>query len=160
MSSGKCRKCGGRVVGTDVQTCLKCNIKDAVKRTINAVKQWPLWLKILAVFFVLIGISGGESQNRNKLDLTKPVFTQDYAIICPLSLFVDRREDHGPRAIEDLFTSISNRDEKAKALGCEIWQDGIRLYISPRQPNNGIIDFGLSPIDTFSYFSMESHLRN
>lgn len=61
------------------------------------------------------------------LDFTKQIYTQDHAIICPLSLVSDHRADHSPQVIFDAYTSIWNRSEKVKSLGCEEWRGGIAV---------------------------------
>lgn len=60
-----------------------------------------------------------------QIDWTKPVYTRDRAIICPLSIFADPRADHDMQHIQDLWLSIWNRSAKVKALGCEEWRDGV-----------------------------------
>lgn len=95
------------------------------------------------------------------LNYSLPIITDSYAIICPQSLFFDRREDHGIRAIYDVYISIWNRSEKAAKLGCEEWQEGIRVYASKMQPPlDHFVQLSLAPDELPTLFTMESHLKN
>jgi hypothetical protein len=64
------------------------------------------------------------------LDYSKPVYTVDHAIVCPLgtliAAYVDARADHGPGAIVALYISPVGREIREKALGCEEWPGGVK----------------------------------
>jgi hypothetical protein len=67
------------------------------------------------------------------LDYSKPVYTVDHAIVCPLgtliAAYVDARADHGPGAIVALYMSPVDRESREKALGCEEWQGGVKVKV-------------------------------
>jgi hypothetical protein len=90
-----------------------------------------LILAVIAVVWIHGMFYGPESENppETALDLSKPVYTTNHAIVCPLGLFFDGdvRADHGPEAIFELYTSVLNLKSKEEALGCEEWQGGIRV---------------------------------
>lgn len=96
-----------------------------------------------------------SQQAAGKLDYSKPIYTTRGAIICPLGLIGDRREDHSIQNLVDAYLSIFNRSEKVKALGCQEWQPGIRVYAQPEDKNHPdvfafVSDTGLLP----NYFSL------
>jgi hypothetical protein len=112
---------------------------------------------IIAVLAILevVGRNSPAEKPKPPLDYSKLIFTTDYAIICPVGLFFDVRADHGPEAINDLFTSIFNVKDKEKNLGCEEWRGGIRVdavrMIPPRERYVQVND---------ALFTMEGHLTN
>jgi hypothetical protein len=90
------------------------------------------------------------------IDWTKPVYTRQRAIICPLSLFDDPSADHDLDAIRTLWTSIWNRSDKVRGLGCEEWRDGVRVIARLAFPDqrNSIV------IINESLFTQQFDLRN
>jgi hypothetical protein len=97
-----------------------------------------------------------------KLDLSKPTFTQDYAAICPFGLIFDNRADHSPSAILDAIDSIWNRSSKLKDLGCEEWRGGIRVFASPMQDgdDSGVLLVKRIPDGDSNMFTLRSQLTN
>lgn len=98
-----------------------------------------------------------------RLDLTQPTYTTHYALICPLSLLFDRREDHGYEAVLGAYLSVFSRASKAKELGCEEWQSGIRVYATPLTldgSDSGFISVRTHPGGTEGLITMPSELRN
>jgi hypothetical protein len=96
-----------------------------------------------------------KQQAAGKLDYSKPIYTTRGAIICPLGLIGDHREDHSIQNLVDAYQSIFSRSEKVKALGCQEWQAGIRVYAQPEDKNQPdvfafVSDTGLLP----NYFSL------
>jgi uncharacterized membrane protein (DUF485 family) len=85
-----------------------------------------------------IEYSIGHNENP-ELDISKPIYTMPRAIICPVSLLFDAHADHERETVNDLYlewlpdpsflpsTYVFDQESKAKALGCEIWQGGIRV---------------------------------
>lgn len=96
-----------------------------------------------------------------KLDLSKPTFTQDYAAICPWELMSDNRADHSPSVIIDAMTSIWNRSGRLKDLGCEEWRGGIRVFATSMGDGKGD---GIVLVTTGPYggdmFTLSSQLTN
>jgi hypothetical protein len=93
-----------------------------------------LWAGIIiTVFFLLLhfGTSEPEKPAEPPLDYSKPVYTIDRAIVCPLGVLVasnfDVRADHGPEAIVALYTSLFGRESREKTLGCEEWRGGVKV---------------------------------
>lgn len=88
------------------------------------------------------------------LDYSKPVYTTDHAIVCPLSLLSDRRADHDISAVMDMYTSAFTAESKAEKLGCEVWKSGIEVAAKPMD--------GMAPLVTVntSAFTVGAHLTN
>jgi len=63
------------------------------------------------------------------LDFAKPIYTQDRAVVCPLSDLYDIRADHGQAALVDLFTITPpwQLKEKEAELECEEWIGGLQV---------------------------------
>jgi len=96
-----------------------------------------------------------------KLDYAKPIITGDGAIICPQSLLLDVRTDHGPDAIFSAFTAISNRAEKAHAIGCEEIIGGLPVAahrLAPPFEDYVSVSFSGGPVGEL--FTMEGDLEN
>jgi hypothetical protein len=90
--------------------------------------RWVLkWTLIIAGAVILIDIVSGNNEDKPKpeLDLSKPVYTTDRAIVCPLGLLFDVRADHGPDEIVNMF--LLDREGKAKEMGCEILRGGLKV---------------------------------
>ena len=68
---------------------------------------------------------------RIPLDYSRPVYTTDHAIICPLGTLLDVRSGHGRDALLDLFTSVFNLKTKEANLGCEEWMGGLQVDAVP-----------------------------
>ena len=85
-----------------------------------------------------IDYSIGHNENP-ELDISKPVYTMPRALVCPVSLLFDAHADHERETVNDLYlgwlrdpsflpsTYVFGQESKAKALGCEIWQGGIKV---------------------------------
>jgi len=80
----------------------------------------------LSLAFIIFAMLTQNTEYK-KLDYSKAIVTDDHAIVCPQSLLFDLRADHDANAILDAFTALSSRDEKARALGCEVLQGGISV---------------------------------
>jgi hypothetical protein len=108
--------------------------------------------------FVLAGIfdsSEPDKPAQPPLDLSKPAYTTNYAIVCPLGLLFDVRADHGPEAIVDLYTSVLKLKSKEQALGCEEWRGGIRVEAVEMEEKPG----GLSLVQlNGTLFTAKAHL--
>lgn len=102
-----------------------------------------------------------QETNKPLLDYSKEIFTIDYAIICPQSLFFDIRADHGIREIYGVYTSFFGTSEKAQKLGCAEWKGGIRVYARRMtSPLEDFVSISLSPNENSTMFTMEPHLTN
>jgi len=126
----------------------------------NVLHRHPLLFGTVAIA-IAASVLMPKSPAYQKLDYTKPIYTRDYAIICPQSLFFDIRADHDANAIFDVFTAFTGRDEKAKALGCDVVRGDIPVTAERM----------LSPFDTYvsvhfagiqgEFFTMEGgNLKN
>jgi hypothetical protein len=103
-----------------------------------------------------------QEEAPEKLDVSKPTFTKEYAAICPSELLYDKREDRSPRAIFDAIVSIWNRSSKLKELGCEEWQGGIRVYPNPMglDKDGGVVLMSSAPDGGIGLFTFSSQLTN
>lgn len=81
----------------------------------------------------------GASGKPLHIDFSRPVYTTDHAAICPLTLLWDRRADRDAGAIIDAMTSIFDRSEKLKRLGCEEWKEGIRVEATPMDDSSLVL---------------------
>ena len=73
------------------------------------------------------------------LDYSKPIYTDDYAIVCPINVFLDRRVGHGYEAVMDAYMSIFYRTTNAEKAGCQVWHGGIRVRASRASPIPGFV---------------------
>lgn len=94
-----------------------------------------------------------------KLDYSKPVFTKDGVVVCSINLLFDRREDHSPSKIVDMFYSTSDRSERAQELGCEEWRGEIEVYASDLS-EIGMAGIRLTRTGDSTLFTEEDELTN
>jgi hypothetical protein len=98
------------------------------------------------------------------LDYSQPIYTKDYATVCPISLALDRLSARGGmRAYEDASLSMFNRSEKFARLGCQEWHGGVRVYakkMETPETDIRIVSIRLSSADTATLFTSEYELRN
>jgi hypothetical protein len=118
-------------------------------------KRLLLWAVVISAIVVVVIHLGQPLPKKPPLNYSKPVYTTSYAIVCPIGLLFDVRADHGPEAVNDLFTSVMDLKSKEQKLGCEEWQGGIQVNAVHMKP----------PFDRYiqvngAAFTMESHLTN
>ena len=155
-----CKDCN-KEFSTDAKRCPHCGSKKP-----GTIGCLPLGILIVIGIFgvsILLGKLDPElNKPTPKLDYTKPIYTAYSAIICPQALLYDYHEEHGPQALFDLFTAIFHREEKAKAMGCEIWQKGIPVYDAHRmdKPLDYYVSISRDPGGMATMFTMEADLMN
>jgi hypothetical protein len=87
--------------------------------------------------------------------------TDEGAVICPMALFFNMRQDRGPREIYEAFTATWNREEKIRYLGCDEWQGGIKVVARRMSyPYQDFIAVKLSRDVPATLFTMAPYLRN
>lgn len=100
------------------------------------------------------------------LDLTRPLQTTAYAVICDEDVLFRALASHRAQddfsKVYDAFESVFGRSEKVRAAGCEEWKGGIPAYHASRMPApfSDFIEFSTSPDGDHEYFTMPSHLEN
>jgi hypothetical protein len=92
-----------------------------------------LALAIAALVRAVQGCSAPEPEKSSDslLDYSKPVYTVDHAIVCPMETliasYLDAPPDRRPEAIAALYISAVDRVDREKVLGCEEWRGGIEV---------------------------------
>jgi hypothetical protein len=116
---------------------------------------------LVSIFFALSALFDEKPTETKKLDYNKRVFTDEDAILCPQVLLLNPRADHGEQALFELFTSILHREEKAAALGCEVWRGGIPV-VAQRMgvPFDSYVAVRSVLSPGVSLFTMEGDLTN
>jgi hypothetical protein len=105
-------------------------------------------------------------EKRPDIDLTQPLQTGSYAIVCSHDLLIAAiasRAIRGPLdKIYDAFYSVLNRSSKVKAAGCQEWRAGIRVHNANQMssPFDDFIGFGVTADGISEYFTMKSQLEN
>ena len=107
----------------------------------------------LTIYFVLTSKKEPEKAIA-PLDYSKPIYTSDHSVICPMSLLSDPRADHDMSAVMDMYVSPFTMDSKAEKLGCEVWHGGIEVTAKPMD--------GMTPLVTVNTvaFTVAAHLTN
>lgn len=118
-------------------------------------KKILLWTVAITAIIAAVTYFSGSEHQKPALDYSKRVYTNGFAIVCPLGLLLDPQSGHGPEAVADLFTSISNLSSKEQELGCTEWRGGLRVDAVRMSP----------PFEDYvqingTLFTMESHLTN
>jgi hypothetical protein len=134
--------------------------------------KWPIIVSAaIALLFYIAKPQGADTKDANsreprQLDYSKPVVTDEGAIVCPESLLdrilTDPRADPDMNTVLDMFDSFFNREEKARALGCEVFKEGVTVYGAQPMDSSlkDIVTFGLSQGETSGYFTMAAGLKN
>lgn len=99
-----------------------------------------------------------EQTEDRPLDYSKAVFTKYGAVVCPIGLLSDPREDHSPDKVAEMFTSIWNKDDKAKALGCTELQEGVPVKAT--KFGDEMASISLPGTGVEGLFTMEDELTN
>lgn len=74
------------------------------------------------------------------VDLARPVFTQEGAFVCPISVLSDKRQGKGLQAANEAAAMLFGRDEAVKEAGCERWRAGIHVLVD-NTPDRGWLPF-------------------
>lgn len=131
----------------------------ALKEAARDISKGLFWIAVAIVIAKVFFDNPSTTQQTAKalppapLDLNKPVYTKANAILCPMSLFFVPNADM--KAVVGLWTTIWDRSEKVKAVGCQQWTDGIRVKARKLFQDD---DEAISIEGTF--FTMRSDLRN
>jgi hypothetical protein len=184
MALMPCRECGVQV-STAARHCPQCGV-DAPTRSKAGLRAEAVFettatiIRALVVGGLILGLVLWISQPktaeqqalekaqeiaRNKpVDYSKPIYTEDYAWVCPQSLLLDHLSaSGGMRAYEDAMLSIFNRSEKFARLGCQQWRGGVRVYarkVDASDTDIRIVSIRLSPGDIATLFTSEHELKN
>lgn len=168
MALISCKDCE-KEFSTDAKRCPHCGANKPQGFMHNLC--WFLVLSFGAIMIIgaFSGVFGdhdvpitksANNQVKLSLNFTRPIYTENYGIICPLSLMLDRRADHSPSAVISMFTSAFSRSEKAKALGCEELQGGIRVYVAAPDSSSELLHLSFSPNELPMFFTLPSQLSN
>lgn len=135
-------------------------VQMAGERSRNVFVRHPFIFGATALLFAALVFSP-ESPKPKKLDYSKPIYTAGSAILCPQSLFLDLRADHDALAIFEVFTSFLHRDEKARALGCEVVREGIPVTAYRMdEPFHHYVAVSFAGHQDSTLFTMEPNLEN
>lgn len=168
MALKPCRECGAPV-STQAKACPHCGISSPggipppVKKRKSPIGISGIVLIAIGAFFIFSQTSGPAKKepDRLALDFSKPIYTEKWSVICPQSIFVDVRADHGITAFRDAELSMFGRREKFAKLGCEEWNSGIRVYARRLDPPiDHYIGLSVLPGAIPMLFTHELYLRN
>ena len=111
-------------------------------------------LAIVAVVWI-VEITPDTQQEKPPLDYSKPVYTEKYAVVCPLGLLFSVRADVQDEIKSVFFMPHFSLSDEAKQLGCEELVGGLQVEVVHMQ----------SPLDSFvqingTLFSVPSYLTN
>jgi hypothetical protein len=90
----------------------------------------------LAIVLTVIGLAiilrspETEEKSVRPLDFSRPIYTEDHAIVCPITDLSDTRADHGQAALVELFTITPpwKKKEKESELGCQELVGGLQVH--------------------------------
>jgi hypothetical protein len=139
-----------------------------MKATSGMKKNWfrrhPVAVGTMLVGWLIIflcWLAAYNTPEHKKLDYSRQIYTVQGAIVCPQSLLLDPRADHDANAIFEVFTALSDRDEKARNLGCEVLREGIPVYAHRMsEPFDTYISISMSSDRQDGLFTMEADLEN
>lgn len=124
-----------------------------------------MWTVVIAAVVLIVRPwpfdKGDTEKPTDPLDYSKPIYTIDHAIVCPLGLLVasyyDVRADHGPEAIVALYTSLFGQESREKALGCGEWRGGVKVEaVELERRPEGLILVQING----TFFTAKAHLTN
>jgi hypothetical protein len=149
MAIIKCTDCGNDV-SSKARSCPKCgapvlppNLKPPVSAAPSAEPMSDASKIAIGIVAVLIALvlfaehapnatdkSAGNATSVPAVDLGKPVYTREGAVVCPASILADHRVGHDLKAATDAAVTILGKAKAVEAAGCELWRDGIELHVS------------------------------
>ncbi len=91
-----------------------------------------------------------------ELDLKKPLFTAQYAALCPKALLTTVYPDK----IMGIFTSVFTREAKLKEYGCIEDLPGKQVYVHDTFAHYLIVDYCKPGTCSPRFFTMKAHLKN
>lgn len=174
MALKPCRECT-KLVSTSAKACPHCGVsqptKSALTKQIGCLPVIGICFCAFVVLMIVGGYRSASDPNQRPpsakpaLDVFRPMVTESDAIICPLEVFqmalIDKRADHGPEALADMYRSVLHRSEKVKAMGCEEWREGIKIYDPKKYYDDGtMVTFSTSPNDYRRYIAPPIFFKN
>jgi hypothetical protein len=174
MALKPCRECGAQV-STEAEVCPHCGVRAPAatdplavlgpsdrKPNKSAGSGCLTAIVVGVVIIVLAAVLSPSTPPRPPLDYSKPIFTDDNALMCPIDRLFDVRADHGAAAVADLFTSVFGRKEKEKNLGCQELVGGLRVYARRMKPPlPGVyVEVSFAPGSVATVFTAEPYLKN
>jgi hypothetical protein len=98
-------------------------------------RHYGTWTIIIVVIFIAaVSYFGKPEPEKPALDYSRPVYTDSYAIVCPLGLLLSVRADV-QKEITDVFFGLHlSLSDKAKEFGCEELVRGLKVdavHMSP-----------------------------
>jgi SPOR domain len=189
MSLINCKECGNEV-SDKASTCPKCGIKLSLKLSfISSVIRvlGGIVFGSLALLYVFSYISNSNNENNQpitenvasldhsvdnnisevtekaeekKVNLSKPVFTEENAVICPFSMLHEKRAGKTFKAANDAVISFFGRKEQLAEVGCEEWREGIQLYLISPQDDEVWIEASTFKDGSDRFYVLKYYLKN
>ncbi|MBD9363789.1 hypothetical protein [Methylomonas fluvii] len=167
----KCKTCSNQI-SSAAPVCPHCGEKKNAGGCLGLDGCGTVFLIFLVIIgFFIYSSSNNPSDNqsgsatnepakqakkeRKDLDLAKPLYTTDKAIVCPTKVILDPKTDH--ERIKGLWGNIISRSEKVKEAGCEEWRAGTKI-ISPDLQEKIVIF--KSPYNYQEYMTQRFELTN
>ena len=88
---------------------------------------------LVLVLVLLCEVITSSIANAADINYSFPIYTQRFAIVCPLSILEDNREGHDIAAANDAMLTVFGRTEAIEKVGCEEWHGGIRVYVPEKE---------------------------
>lgn len=155
MALIKCHECGNQV-STEAASCPKCGAKPKIKKkspnifgvitiiVIAIIIMWPSSKDVTEPKAEPLSVNNIKNEEakpepkevakpETKTDFSKPLITKEYAMVCPSSIALDKRQGYGIEGAFEAKTTIWSHEEAIKKVGCEEWKEGIPITISDEE---------------------------
>lgn len=179
MGMAKCRECG-HAVSTSAKACPNCGKPNPTESRLsglaivilagigayaymkfNETPPAPEPYRPPAAEVVAAKPKPAEPPPRPKLDVTRPMFTEANAAVCPISILMSRSAKHSADNIVSALNSFWNRSQKIADLGCEEVREGIPVYGGwMENTNENTVTIAFSREGPRVYFAMSRDIRN
>jgi hypothetical protein len=70
------------------------------------------------------------------VDFSRPVFTTEGGVICPIDRVLDDRLGHTLKDATQAAMQVFGRTEKLREVGCEVLRDGVPVQVKPPEADN------------------------
>lgn len=176
MALVECSSCNHQI-SNKAKACPNCGEPVEVK-TRPAFKLIGIALIALFIVAILSDVDESEDKPQTKamldtsevqevqeelkpeLDYSKPIYTADYALVCPIGIIFDKRAGYGLDGANEAALTVFGRAEKIKEIGCQEWKAGIRVYINDSQKGHSWQEASLHKDQIADIFILKHTLTN
>lgn len=116
------------------------NLKKELGRPMGGKEAVGALIGAIVVIYIGAKILGGSDEPPKpneqpapvaKLDYSRPVFTTEGGVICPMERALDQRMGHSLKDATQAALQTFGRTDALREVGCEVVHDGVSAFVKP-----------------------------